>query len=156
MNSVRIENLWRFSKLCPIVSKLCPSQTFTNFIQFSPSSAPRLSHQLFNITNNQIRDVSPQKKRENVGIFSKSRPPRLSPVWEFFPDFTVYFWGVSHVKKSKKWMWDSGRPTPLFFPIPTFSRFFLQTSLISPLSLLLVCYLSVKSVISLLSLLLVC
>ena len=54
MNSVRIENLWRFSKLCPIVSKLCPSQTFANFIQFSPSSALRLSHQLFNITNNQI------------------------------------------------------------------------------------------------------
>ena len=32
--------------------------------------------------------------------------------------------GVSHVKNSKKWMWDSGRPPPCFFKIPTFSRFF--------------------------------
>merc|ERR1712061_792732 len=33
--------------------------------------------------------------------------------------------GVSHVKNSKKWKWDSGRPPPpCFFKIPTFSRFF--------------------------------
>ena len=83
MNSVRIENLWRFSKLCPIVSKLCPSQTFTNFIQFSPSSAPRLSRQLFNITNNQIRDVSPPKKRENVGIFSQKKRFFMAPLNQF-------------------------------------------------------------------------
>ena len=45
----------------------------------------------------------PQKKRENVGIFPKLGTPHpLPPVWEFFPDFTVYFWEVSHVKNSKK------------------------------------------------------
>ena len=43
----------------------------------------------------------PKKTRENVGIFPKSGSP-LPPVWEFFPDFTVYFWEVSHVKNSKK------------------------------------------------------
>ena len=48
-----------------------------------------------------LRDVC-QKKRENVGIFPKSGTPPLPPVWEFFPDFTVYFWEVSNVKNSKK------------------------------------------------------
>ena len=38
--------------------------------------------------------------------------------------FRTFFWGVSHVKNSKKWKWDSGRPPPCFFKIPTFSRFF--------------------------------
>ena len=56
-----------------------------------------------------------KKKRENVGIFPKSGPPPLPPVWEFFPDFTVYFWGSPMLKTVKKWMWDSGRPPPLFF-----------------------------------------
>ena len=28
------------------------------------------------------------------------------------------------LKTVKKWKWDSGRPPPLFFKIPTFSRFF--------------------------------
>ena len=50
----------------------------------------------------QVRDVCQKKQRENVGIFPKSGTPPLPPVWEFFPDFTVYFWGVSHVKNSKK------------------------------------------------------
>ena len=43
----------------------------------------------------------PKKIRENVGIFPKSGTPPPPPVWEFFPDFTVYFWEVSHVKNSK-------------------------------------------------------
>ena len=67
----------------------------------------------------QVRDVCQKKQRENVGIFPKSGTPPLPPVWEFFPDFTVYFWEVSHVKKSKKWKWDSGR-TPVFSKFPHF------------------------------------
>ena len=31
-----------------------------------------------------------KKKRENVGIFPKTGTPPSPPVWEFFPDFTVY------------------------------------------------------------------
>ena len=67
-------------------------------------------------------------------------------MWEFFPSggppppppclgmtrlfeeknhvFFCILGGVSHVKNSKKWKWDSGRPPPCFFKIPTFSRFF--------------------------------
>ena len=56
-------------------------------------------------------------------FFPSRGPPPPPPVWEFFPDFTIYCWGVSHVKNSKKWKWDSGRP-PYFLKIPTFSRFF--------------------------------
>ena len=48
-----------------------------------------------------IRDVAKKNKRENVGIFPKSGTPPLPPVWEFFNDFNVYFWEVSHVKNSK-------------------------------------------------------
>ena len=44
-----------------------------------------------------------QKKTGKCGNFSQvGDPPPLPPVWEFFPDFTVYFWEVSHVKNSKK------------------------------------------------------
>ena len=46
--------------------------------------------------------LAKKTKRENVGIFPKwGAPPPLPPVWEFFPDFTIYFWEVSHVKNSK-------------------------------------------------------
>ena len=68
-------------------------------------------------------------------------------MWEFFPSggppppppclgmtrlfeeknhvFFCILGGVSHVKNSKKWKWDSGRPPPpCFFKIPTFSRLF--------------------------------
>ena len=51
-----------------------------------------------------IKGSLPKTKRENVGIFPKSGTPSLPPVWEFFPDFTVYFWEVSHVKNSNKKM----------------------------------------------------
>ena len=37
--------------------------------------------------------------------------------------------GVSHVKNSKKWMWDSGRPPPVFSKFPHFPGFFWETSL---------------------------
>ena len=47
------------------------------------------------------RDVA-QKKTGKCGNFSQVGDPPLPPVWEFFPDFTVYFWEVSHVKNSKK------------------------------------------------------
>ena len=33
----------------------------------------------------------------------------------FILHFRTFFWGVSHVKSSKKWKWDSGRPPPCFF-----------------------------------------
>ena len=56
---------------------------------------------LFQSTINQYKGRCPKKKRENVGIFPKSGTPPLPPVWEFFPDFTIYCWGVSHVKNSK-------------------------------------------------------
>ena len=49
--------------------------------------------------------TSPPKKRENVGIFPKK--------W-FILHFRTFFGGVSHVKNSKKWKWDSGRTPPLF------------------------------------------
>ena len=58
-------------------------------------------HTLLVLYLQQFRDVAKKKKRVNVGIFPKSGTP-LPPVWEFFPDFTVYFWEVSHVKNSKK------------------------------------------------------
>ena len=75
------------------------------------------------------------KKRENVGIFPSGGPPPspcLGMTCFFFLKkicfilhFRTFFWGVSHVKNSKKWKWDLGRPPPCFFKIPTFSRFFL-------------------------------
>ena len=40
-----------------------------------------------------------QKKMGKCGNSSKIGDPL--PVWEFFPDFTVYFWEVSHFKNSK-------------------------------------------------------
>ena len=43
----------------------------------------------------------------NVMFFRKK-------LW-FILHFRTFFWGVSHVKNSKKWKWDSGRPPPLFF-----------------------------------------
>ena len=85
------------------------------------------------ILNYSIMDVAKKKKRESVGIFPKSgTPPPPPPCLVFFPDFTVYFWEVSHVKKSKKWKWDSGRPPPLFFSsskFPHFPVFFWQRPL---------------------------
>ena len=46
-----------------------------------------------------------QKKSGKCGNFSQVGDPLvgtpLPPVWEFFPDFTIYCWGVSHVKNSK-------------------------------------------------------
>ena len=51
----------------------------------------------------QIRDVSQKKTGKCGNFFQVGDPsPPLPPVWEFFPDFTVYFWKVSHVKNSKK------------------------------------------------------
>ena len=44
----------------------------------------------------------PKKNNGKMWEFFPSRGPPLPPVWEFFPDFTVYFWEVSHVKTVKK------------------------------------------------------
>ena len=72
-----------------------------------------------------------------MGIFPKwGTPPPPPPclgmtcfflkkIW-FILHFRTFFGGVSHVKNSEKWKWDLGRPPPpVFFKIPTFSRFFL-------------------------------
>ena len=77
------------------ITRLCRKHLF-------PPTLP-LHRYMANISVERIRDVAKKKNRENVGIFPKSgTPPPLPPVWEFFPDFTVYFWEVSHVKNSKK------------------------------------------------------
>ena len=76
-----------------VLRRLSPSLKWP---QKSPDIRTTISQNM-----HQYLRTSPKKKRENVGIFPKSGPP-LPPVWEFFPDFTVYFWEVSHVKNSKK------------------------------------------------------
>ena len=44
----------------------------------------------------------------------------------FILHFRTFFGGVSHVKNSKKWKWDSGRPPPpLFFQNSHIFPFFL-------------------------------
>ena len=65
-----------------------------------------------------LRDAPQEQKRENVEIFP--------PVWEPHICEKIYglfcilgpeehlLLGISHVKNSKKWKWDSGRPTPVF------------------------------------------
>ena len=56
-------------------------------------------------------------KNGKIWEFFPSRASPLPPVWEchICEDLrNSYCWGVSHVKNSKKWKWDSGRPTPVF------------------------------------------
>ena len=48
-----------------------------------------------------ILGTSAKKTTGKCGNFSQIGDPPLPPVWEFFPDFIVYFWEVSHVKNSK-------------------------------------------------------
>ena len=85
-----------------------------------------------------VREAPPKKKRENVGIFPKWGAPPPSPLFGndmfffflklwFILHFRTFFWGISHVKNSKKWKWDSGRPPPpVFSKFPHFPVFFWQ------------------------------
>ena len=77
---------------------------------------------------------SPNKKTGKCGNFSQvgdppPPPPCLGMTRLFEEKNHVFFCilgGVSHVKNSKKWKWDSGRPPPLFFSkFPHFPVFFL-------------------------------
>ena len=87
-----------------------------------------------------IKGRSPIKKTGKCGNFSQvGNPP--SPLFGndmfffkkkyfFFLHFRTFFWGVSHVKNSKKWKGDSGRPPPpLFFQNSHIFPFFLATSI---------------------------
>ena len=79
----------------------------------------------------QIRDAPQIKKRENVGIFPKwgtPPPPPCLGMTRLFEEknhgLFCILGGVSHVKNSKKWKWDSGRPPPpVFSKLPHFPIF---------------------------------
>ena len=50
-----------------------------------------------------IKGRYPPKKNGKMWEFFPSRgPPHSTQFVIFFPDFTFYFWEVSHVKNSKK------------------------------------------------------
>ena len=78
-----------------------------------------------------------QKKTWKCRIFSQVGAPP-TPVWEWhvcekkkikvyfaFQDLrNIYCWGVSHLKNSKKWKWDLGRPPP-FLLVTSLNRMYL-------------------------------
>ena len=70
------------------------------------------------ISQDCFRDIA-KKKNGKMWEFFPSRGPPLPPVWDFFPDFPVYFWEVSHVKNSKK----NGSGIRVDPPPPVFSKF---------------------------------
>ena len=72
---------------------------FNILLLFSPIMKPQKQHNHCGEETCVIVNVNQcQSQQNNLGTSAKKN----GKMWEFSPDFTVYFWEVSHVKNSKK------------------------------------------------------